>query len=73
MLASDKNGLREIVPNAGELLNYLDLWKTWRISGRPMQIRSGGLLDQLECEIDAIYAIESEFQQVAVANGKPGL
>ena len=73
MLASGSAQLEPIVPNAGRLLKALDKWKLWRIAGKPFNLRSGGLLEQVEDELDEIYQLESEFQKVAKANGKEGL
>jgi len=73
VLASGSAELQPIVQNAERYIKALDKWKLWRIAGKPFQLRAGGLLDQIEDELDDIYAIESEFQKVAKANGKEGL
>ena len=73
MLASQNASLEPIVPNAERLLKAIPKWEIWRIAGKPFQLREGGLFNQIEDELDDIYAIESEFQKVAKANGKPEL
>lgn len=63
--------MEPIVENADQLWAALPKWKLWRIAGKPFQLRAGGLFDQIEEEIDTIYLLESEYQKVLKANGKP--